>query len=126
MPCGKMSRPWPKLATNLPEASNLRIDGKFDIWPVARSRQLLAPQRSATQMLRPSLSISTALVEPHVRPSGILKKCSIVVYGLGAEFVGALVVGAWARTPTYHALMRATTSIAAARFIQPSWTRAGL
>ena len=40
------------------------------------------------------LSISTALVEPQVRPSGILKKCSTVAYALGAEFVGAVVAGA--------------------------------
>src|SRR5262245_8671126 len=119
MPCGKMSSPWPKLATSLPDASNLSTDGRLDIWPVALSRQLLTQHRSATQILVPSLSISTALVYPHVRPSGILKKCSIVAYGLGAEFVGAL-VGACARTPPYHTLMRATPSIAAARFIQPS------
>ena len=65
--------PWPKLVTSFPDASNFRIEGDADIWPVARSRQLFVPQRSATQMLRPSRSISTALVEPHVRPSGSLK-----------------------------------------------------
>ena len=65
--------PWPKLVTSLPEASNFRIDGELDICPVARSRHEFAPHRSATQMLRPSRSISTALVAPQVRPSGILK-----------------------------------------------------
>ncbi len=35
--------------------------------------QLLAPQRSATQTDFPSRSIPTPLVEPQVRPSGILK-----------------------------------------------------
>ena len=74
----------------------MRIDGRLDICPVARSRQLFAPQRSPTQMLRPSLSISTALVDPHVRPSGILKKCSTVVYGFGNELVGAPLVWTWA------------------------------
>jgi hypothetical protein len=40
--------------------------------------QLLAPHRSATQMLTPSRSIATALVEPHVLPAGIFAHPSIV------------------------------------------------
>ena len=39
-------------------------------WP--RSQQLLAPQRSPTQIDVPSLSMSTALVDPQVRPLGSL------------------------------------------------------
>jgi hypothetical protein len=78
MPCGKISMPWPKLATSLPLVSNFRMDGSCDIWPVVRSRQLFAPQRSATQIERPSGSMSTALVEPQVRPSGNLK-CPVIV-----------------------------------------------
>ena len=45
------------------------------------------PQRSATQTLTPSRSMSTAFVEPQVRPSGNLAQFSIARYGLGAELV---------------------------------------
>jgi hypothetical protein len=72
MPCGKINRPSPKALTSLPEASNLRMGGSF------LPAQLFAPQRSATQMLLPSRSISTALVEPHVRPSGSFAQFSTV------------------------------------------------
>ena len=48
-----------------------------------------APQRSATHTLVPSGSMSTPLVEPHVRPSGSVPQFSIARYGLGAELVGA-------------------------------------
>ena len=47
------------------------------------------PQRSATHTLRPSRSMSTPLVEPHTRPSGIFAQFSIERYGLGSELVGA-------------------------------------
>ena len=67
MPCGKISSPAPKLFTSFPDASNFRIEGRLE------PAQEFVPQRSATQMLRPSLSISTALVDPHSRPSGSLK-----------------------------------------------------
>ena len=40
--------------------------------------QLFVPQRSATQMLCPSRSIETALVEPQVRPSGAFAQPSTV------------------------------------------------
>src|SRR5690348_9320645 len=43
-------------------------------------------------MLVPSRSISTALVDPHMRPSGSLNQLSMVRYGSGCEF------GAWAKT----------------------------
>src|SRR5947207_219690 len=82
MPCGKSSSPVPKLLTSVPPASNFRIDGRFD-----PAHELL-PQRSATQMLRPSLSISTALVDPHSRPSGSVKLLAIVRYGFGRLLVG--------------------------------------
>src|ERR1700728_607090 len=77
MPCGKRNIPSPKLLTSFPEASNFRIGGSF--FP----SQVFAPQRSATQTLLPSRSISTALVDPHVRPSGSLAQFSTVTYGLG-------------------------------------------
>ena len=71
--------PCPKLATILPFGSNLNTVCSGDISPLARSQQLFTAQRSATQMLRPSLSISTALVEPQVRPSGSFAHPSIVL-----------------------------------------------
>ncbi len=65
--------PVPKLCTSLPVSSNFSSTGSGDIAFLARSQQELAPQRSPTQIDLPSLSISTALVEPQVRPSGSLK-----------------------------------------------------
>jgi len=46
--------------------------------------------RSARQTLTPSRSMSTAFVEPQVRPSGNLAQFSIARYGLGAELVGTI------------------------------------
>ena len=71
--------PWPKLATILPVASNLKTVLSGDISPLAASQQVLTWQRSATQTLLPSLSMSTALVEPQVRPSGSFAEPSIVL-----------------------------------------------
>jgi hypothetical protein len=75
--------PAPKLFTSFPVESNFNTDGRSDILPVVRSRHELpvgvcGPQRSATQIDLPSLSTSTALVDPHVRPSGSLAhpRCS--------------------------------------------------
>src|SRR5579863_1079072 len=65
----------------------------FLIWPVSRSRQLLPPHRSTTQMVLPSRSISTALVEPIFRPSGNFTKCSMVLYEFGASLVGVVASG---------------------------------
>src|SRR5215831_7907507 len=48
----------------------------------------LAPQRSATQIDLPSRSISIALVDPHVRPTGIFAQSFTVPYGFGNELVG--------------------------------------
>ena len=79
----------PKLCTSLPDSSNFRITGSGDIAFFSRSQQLLTPQRSPTQIDLPSLSMSTALVDPQVRPAGILKWFSMVVYGLGASLTGA-------------------------------------
>ena len=59
--------PAPKLFTSLPVSSNFRTVSSVE------PMQEFAPQRSPTQIDLPSLSTSTALVEPHVRPSGILK-----------------------------------------------------
>src|SRR5262245_28347985 len=77
MPCGNMNIPSPKLFTSLPDASNLRMVGRFD------PTQVFAPHLSATQIDLPSGSISTALVAHHVLPSGIFAQFSTVAYGLG-------------------------------------------
>src|ERR1051326_8477069 len=76
MPCGKISMPPPKLVSNFPDGSNFRIEGRLD------PAQLLAPARSPTHRL-PSRSKSTALVDPHARPSGSLNQFSTVRYGFG-------------------------------------------
>src|SRR5690349_167837 len=83
MPCGVRNMPDPKLFTRVPLASNSRIGSSLE------PEQLLEPQRSATQMLLPSLAISTALVDPQVRPAGSLAQPSTVRYGLGRSLVGA-------------------------------------
>src|SRR5438128_6111638 len=76
--------PAPKLFRSLPDESNLRIGST-----VGDSRHaLLPPHRSATQMLLPSLSISTALSDPHFRPSGSCAQFSTVRYGFGASLAG--------------------------------------
>jgi hypothetical protein len=67
-----MNKPAPKLATSVPDASNFSTVGRFD------PTQLFAPQRSATQIDRPSGSMSTALVAPQVRPAGIRAQFSTV------------------------------------------------
>ena len=67
IPCGKIIVPAPKLFTSVPEASNFRMESSFE------SRHVFAPHRSPTQIDLPSRSTPTALVEPQVRPSGILK-----------------------------------------------------
>src|SRR5579862_2925715 len=89
MPWGAMNIPAPKLFSRFPCSSNLSIGGIFLISPVVRSRQLLAPHRSATHNDLPSLSMSTALVDPHFLPSGSLAQPSTVRYGFGASLVGA-------------------------------------
>src|ERR1051325_3773058 len=84
MPCGESNNPSPKDFTSWPRSSNLKIDGSCE------PAQEFAPQRSATQMLDPSLSMSTALVAPQTRPSGSLAQPSMVLKGFGAEFMGAM------------------------------------
>src|SRR5215471_15882929 len=83
MPWGDTSRPAPKLFRSFPDSSKFRTGSTPGDWRHA----LLPPQRSATQTLRPSLPISTALVEPHIRPAGSCAQFSIVRYGLGASLV---------------------------------------
>jgi hypothetical protein len=91
MQCGNTSVPTPKLFTNLPEASNFRIGGKGESEQANGRPGFIIegganePQRSATQTLTLSRSMSTAFVEPQVRPSGNLGQFSIARYGLGAE-----------------------------------------
>src|SRR5882672_9184305 len=82
MPWGNMNIPPPKLLTSLPDASNLRMVGRFD------PTQVFAPHLSATQMDLPSGSISTALVAPHALSSGIFAQFSTVAYGLGRSLTG--------------------------------------
>src|SRR5215468_6265778 len=77
-----MNIPSPKFLTSLPDASNLRMVGRFD------PTQVFAPHLSATQMDLPSGSISTALVAPHSLPSGIFAQFSTVAYGLGKSLTG--------------------------------------
>src|SRR5688572_13189291 len=97
MPCGQTIRPAPKLSTRLPLASNLRTGSSVLF---VRQPLWFVEQRSATQMLVPSGSTSTALVEPQLRPAGIFAQPSIVRYGLGSEFVGDIVLLAnWADEP---------------------------
>ncbi len=90
MPCGKISIPAPNDFTRFPFESNFRIVSIGLMSLVAGSRQLLPPHRSATQIERPSLSTSTALVDPHVRPAGSLKKLVTVLYGFGTSFTGGI------------------------------------
>src|SRR4051794_37058137 len=77
--------PAPKWATSFPFGSNFNTGSSVD------PTHAFAPQRSATQILWPSLSIATALVEPHVRPSGIFAQPSTVRYGFGLSLIGACV-----------------------------------
>src|SRR5215831_17680440 len=93
MPCGATNIPEPKLFRTLPLLPSLKITSIFWISRVWGSRQLLAPQRSATHTDTPSLSISTALVEPIFRPPGSLAQCSMAIYGFGEPLVGSLVSG---------------------------------
>src|SRR5262245_1238028 len=81
-PCGNTNIPSPKLFNSLPDASNLSTTGRFD------PTQEFSPHLSATQMDFPSRSISTALVAPHFRPSGIFAQFSTVAYGLGSSLTG--------------------------------------
>ena len=64
--------PPPKLVTSFPVSSNLSIVFAVEL------RHEFAPHRSATQMDFPSRSMSTALVDPQVRPSGSFAQFSIV------------------------------------------------
>src|SRR6185436_16265754 len=106
MPCGDAIIPAPKLFTRFPSLSNLSTGSSVE------PMQLFAPHRSATQMLTPSLSMSTALVDPHFRPSGIFAQPSTAVYGLGASLVG---LSAWARGRAGERA-RATNAAAARNF----------
>src|SRR5262249_11772337 len=100
MQCGSTSAPAPKLFTKLPEASNFRIGGNGESEQANGRPGFIIdgganePQRSATQTLTPSRSMSTAFVEPQVRPSGNLAQFSIARYGLGAELVWTIACAA--------------------------------
>ena len=74
-PCGKLNIPPPKARRRLPCESNSMIGSSVLV------AQLLAPQRSATQIW-PLLSVATALVEPITRPSGSFRKPASARYGL--------------------------------------------
>ena len=81
-PCGKRKRPAPILATTRPAGSILRIGSRSD------PAQLFEPHRSIAQTCRPSGSMSTPAVDPHVRPSGSSTQPSVVEYGLGRSLIG--------------------------------------
>ena len=93
-PCGKIIRPEPKLLTSVPDASNFKTGSSVE------PRQVFAPHRSPTQIDLPSRSTSTALRDPHFRPSGILKKPAIVRYGFGKSLVGCCAESATAAATT--------------------------
>src|SRR5688572_17716326 len=105
-PCGTWISPSPNALTRLPFASNFRIDGRLE------PTHELAPQRSATQMLTPSLSMPTPLVDPQVRPSGILAQPTTVSYGLGCLFVGSA-----AGTPAGCCAWRAAANVSSAALL---------
>src|SRR5262249_29971605 len=101
-----MNIPSPKLLTSLPDASNLRMVGRFE------PTQVLAPHLSPTQMDLPSRSISTALVAPHVLPAGIFAQFSTVAYGLGRSLTGLALSWVCAFQPdSATTAMIATTSV---------------
>src|SRR6266851_6363783 len=78
MPWGKTNIPLPKLFKSLPDGSNSRIGSS--VFPAHE----FPPHRSPTHMW-PFGSMSTALVDPHVRPSASLNQFSTVRYGFGSE-----------------------------------------
>jgi hypothetical protein len=78
---------------------------------------VFAPHRSPTQIDLPSLSISTALVDPHVRPSGSLKLFSIGWNGFGASLVG--LVSACVDTKGMYSPMAATIALNSVTFARP-------
>src|SRR5207344_3645323 len=88
----------PKDFTSLPDASNFRIGSRSTPSQLNGCPSFIcdggmnpcAEQRSATQMLVPSGSMSTAAVEPQIRPSGIFAKLSMVRYGFGPVLTGAV------------------------------------
>src|ERR1700726_1866042 len=69
-PCGQLISCEPKLTTCRPVASN------FWIGAMLEPTQVLPPQRSNTQRLGPSRSMSTPIACPHIRPSGSFAQCS--------------------------------------------------
>src|SRR3974390_32779 len=96
MQCGNTGAPTPKLFTRPPAASNFRTGGNGESEQAKGRPGFIMegganePQRSATQTLTPSRSMSTAFVEPQPRPSGNLAQFSIARYGLGAELIGVI------------------------------------
>src|ERR1700674_5669847 len=74
-----MNIPAPKLATSLPDASNFWIGAR-----VEPEQSSAVAQRSKTQTLLPSRSMSTPTAAPHLRPWGSFAQPSSMRYGLGA------------------------------------------
>src|ERR1700704_1732676 len=76
MPCGNSSSPAPKLFSSFPDESNFRIGSSLEpsqpngCAGATREGGRDSPHRSPTQTLVPSGSMATALVDPHVLPSG--------------------------------------------------------
>src|SRR5712691_10283659 len=77
-PCGWLKMFAANEVTNLPFGSNFWI-GLF-----GELAHELPPQRSNTQMLLPSLSASTPIVDPILRPAGSCAQFSSRRYGFGA------------------------------------------
>src|SRR6185295_3271224 len=85
----------PKLASNLPDASNLSTAGSFEPAQLSNWKGLppggtsgFAPQRSATHTETPSRSMSTPFRAPHFLPSGKSPQGAMLRYGLGRSFNG--------------------------------------
>src|SRR5262245_8751715 len=91
----------PELATRRPDASNVWMGAKLE----AEQSSAVA-QRSNTQTLFPSRSMSTPTAAPHLRPSASFAHPSSTRYGLGAPF-GSTVP--WARIPLTSAAAIAAT-----------------
>jgi hypothetical protein len=69
MPWGRQDHSAPKLLTSFPEALNSRMGSSDEF----AAQPLFAPHLSAIQIDCPSLSVSIALIAPHVLPAGCLK-----------------------------------------------------
>src|SRR5207244_8616791 len=95
----------PNEATTFPFGSNFWIGLSGEL------AHVLLPQRSNTQTLLPSLSASTPIAEPILRPAGSCAQFSSNLYGLGAALGSvacarvrspAIAIAATIATPSVH------------------------